>query len=379
MRNIFIVERKTYEDVFPISFKRYKNWVNGVPSNNWTQLYRRIAEGNWNFLHTDLPYFYYPVPGDDKVRIHDFDFPDAKNGVEKIVSCFPNSECITEKDNLLNTLSEYAISKNLDLYEYIPVTFILDKSEERLYFLDYYELNPNTIWIYKPKDSYAGKGIYLLRDLTRNKIMNLKDGIIQEYIQRPILYSSPNSVIQRKFDIRVMSMLHYTGKLQLYMYPEGFVRLTGKAYTLDDLDDVSIHVTNHAIQETQSDYQKFERGNLISFKTLFSYLKTQGFNSTQIFESWKSLVTLPFLASKVKIMEGRNKRLHPYQIYGIDLMIYTEGNSVKTKIIEVNHNPTLIWNTQWADRLSQRLVDEMLDIILNKRKSNNQWILLKNI
>jgi len=44
------------------------------------------------------------------------------------------------------------------------------------------------------------------------------------------------------------------------------VRTSSKEYSLDDVTDMTVHLTNDAIQQKAEDYGKFENGNKMSFQ-----------------------------------------------------------------------------------------------------------------
>ena len=92
-----------------------------------------------------------------------------------------------------------------------------------------------------------------------------KDGertfIIQKYIDYPLL------VHKRKFDFRCFGLLtSINGSLKGYCYQDGYVRTSCREYTLDDVTDMFIHLTNDAIQSKSEDYGKFENGNKMSLQ-----------------------------------------------------------------------------------------------------------------
>jgi tubulin polyglutamylase TTLL1 len=91
--------------------------------------------------------------------------------------------------------------------------------------------------------------------------------IIQSYITRPLLYNN------RKFDIRVyMLIVHHNSKLKAYWYQEGYVRTSSHQYSLDEISDNYIHLTNDAVQKNSEEYGKYEDGNKLSFVDLQRYL-----------------------------------------------------------------------------------------------------------
>ena len=82
--------------------------------------------------------------------------------------------------------------------------------------------------------------------------------MIQKYIERPMLIN------QRKFDIRVWVLL--THNLDVFMFKEGYLRTSSEKFTLDNIENPFIHLTNNAVQKFSKDYGALELGNQLSYK-----------------------------------------------------------------------------------------------------------------
>lgn len=97
--------------------------------------------------------------------------------------------------------------------------------------------------------------------------------IVQKYIERPLLYRG------RKFDIRVLVMVD--DKMQVYVYRNAYCRTSTQEYSLDNINDLFIHLTNYAVQkknkkptrqleedEIDEDEEPQEEGNNLSMEDL---------------------------------------------------------------------------------------------------------------
>lgn len=121
-----------------------------------------------------------------------------------------------------------------------------DKSGKKTYI-------PKNIWIIKPGElSNCGRNIMVAQDFNDIKscILESYDNsnaerptvIVQKYIERPLL------VFRRKFDIRVYAMLtSINGRLKGYYYEDGYIRTSSFYYTMRNLSNKYIHLTNDAI------------------------------------------------------------------------------------------------------------------------------------
>jgi tubulin--tyrosine ligase len=55
------------------------------------------------------------------------------------------------------------------------------------------------------------------------------------------------------------------GIIKGYFYEDGYVRTSCKEFTLENLGNRFIHLTNDAVQKKSEDYGKFENGNKMSY------------------------------------------------------------------------------------------------------------------
>lgn len=61
------------------------------------------------------------------------------------------------------------------------------------------------------------------------------------------------------------------GRLKGYHYGDGYIRTSGREYSLETFDKF-IHLTNDAVQKKTEEYGKFEFGNKVSFPEYQAYL-----------------------------------------------------------------------------------------------------------
>jgi len=60
-------------------------------------------------------------------------------------------------------------------------------------------------------------------------------------------------------------MSSVNGIMTGYWYEEGYIRTSCKEFTLANLSNRMIHLTNDAVQKKSEDYGKFEPGNKLSY------------------------------------------------------------------------------------------------------------------
>lgn len=83
---------------------------------------------------------------------------------------------------------------------------------------------------------------------------------------------------KRKFDFRVFGVASVIGgnipnsegsltrEFRGYFFKEGYIRTSSREYSISDLDNRYVHLTNDAIQKKSSDYGKFETGNKVCYE-----------------------------------------------------------------------------------------------------------------
>lgn len=104
--------------------------------------------------------------------------------------------------------------------------------------------------------------------MTNNESQNGKSTVIMQKYLMPLLYN------KRKFDIRCYVLATVINKnIKAYWYEQGYIRTSCKAFTLANIHNKFIHLTNDAVQKNCPDYGKFEPGNKISFEALKKYIE----------------------------------------------------------------------------------------------------------
>lgn len=93
-----------------------------------------------------------------------------------------------------------------------------------------------------------------------------------------------------------------TPEHKCYYFKEGYIRMSGQKYDLQQSDNVFVHLTNNAIQKHGTNYGQYEEGNILSFKAGAV--------------SHKYLVLCFFDASGVLKKTGRTRRRLPPALEG---------------------------------------------------------------
>jgi len=60
-----------------------------------------------------------------------------------------------------------------------------------------------------------------------------------------------------------------------YFYNEGYLRTSSREFTVGNLTNRMIHLTNDAVQKGGKDYGKYEMGNKVSFEEFSTFLQKE--------------------------------------------------------------------------------------------------------
>ena len=292
---------------------------------------------------------------------------------------------LTNKKTLFMSMRTYCDLTNCDLFALIPVTFHVKEGvndPEFHRFLEHFhkiakakdttedEKRPRNIWIIKPgENTNRGTGITVCSTLDQIKAEissyaicsvtgQKRTFILQKYIENPLLIN------KRKFDIRCYALVtSINGVLQGYFYPEGYLRTSCKEFSLKDIGNRYIHLTNDAVQKYAEEYGKFEAGNKMSYTDLQRYLDTHaGGLSVQndIIPQIRRIVKTTFMATFAKL-DAAGRQLS-FEILGYDFMVDAAS---KVWLIEVNTNPCLELSSPLLARIIPAMLDNALRIAVD--------------
>jgi hypothetical protein len=299
---------------------------------------------------------------------------------------------IGNKKALFYNLRQYYTLLNKNVFDYLPLTFHIKKGvDDREYkqFVKYFKKRQklakrdededdkhrkhktHNIWIVKPGEvTNRGNGITvidevyelntILKDRSKHANGTEKTYIVQAYLDKPLLYN------KRKFDIRhYMLITTLYGKMRAYWYEEGYVRTSSHEFTLEDLSDSIVHLTNDAVQKYGSRYGKYEEGNKLSYQELQRYLdqrypdKKINFYES-IYPKMRSVARDAVRSSYLRL--DPRKLEHNFEIFGLDFMIDQEFN---VWLIEINTNPCLEISSNLLGRIIPTMVEHSLRLSLD--------------
>lgn len=197
--------------------------------------------------------------------------------------------------------------------------------------------------------------------------------VVQRYISHPFLLSG-----RRKFDIRCWVLVD--DAFRVYLYRAGVCRTSSAAFSLDNLADRFVHLTNHCIQEEHPDFSANEDGNEVFFPALQAYLDSLGPDPASGSGSEGGsgnasplpphrLCVICHLLPQIRVvvrstLDAVRPRLElsgdysSYQLFGFDLML---DHAFRIKLLEINATPASAENllTNIVAHLKERAIDSV--------------------
>lgn len=252
-------------------------------------------------------------------------------------------------------------------YDFFPKTYCLP-TEKNLVRKVFDEKKPNDVYIIKPDASSRGRGIFLTRRI--EDVPFTENFIVQKYIKSPFLIDG------LKFDMRIYVVITSVDPLKIYIYKDGLARFATEEYlppTGSNLNNMFQHLTNYAINKNSKNFQfckdpeYAETGHKRSLRSIWTYLDKKGIDSKLIWASMgKNIVKT--ICSIQPILKQIYKSSRPddfhggscFQLLGFDIILTSK---LKTKVLEVNHAPSLNSDTPFDFKMKSEMLKNMFELI----------------
>ena len=275
-------------------------------------------------------------------------------------------------------IENYSIIENIDKYNLVKS--YLNDSKNNKYVMNQIPLNPKKltgnvlnfiqegkIYMIKPVDSFKGHGIFLIKnaeELKNNyyklkktygvyqaklKRLNKVHWLLQEYIERPMLWKG------RKFHIRSYYIITQDSKI--YFSKINFTLPAKKKYKLGNFNDKNIHDTHYDINN----------------EVIFCKESHEGFTDEQFNKMFKAIknfhkTLIPKL--KIKCYPGVN---FCFEVLGSDIMFTEKG---ELKFLELNKEPAIFEKTMpfynyLFEGIMKNIIDKKYPPKIKQEKNNN--------
>lgn len=288
------------------------------------------------------------------------------------VNHFVNTHELTRKDLVIKNIKRKARQLEKEgkyedaraMLEITPPTYVLPA--DYALFLEEFKRRPGSVWIAKPIGKAQGKGIFLLKNLKQVQEWNVfrvrqeTEGglpgpeayIVQEYITNPHLLGG------KKYDIRLYCLITSFSPLCVWLHRSGFARFSKHRFSLQNLEDSFVHLTNHAIQKLDVDYNATETDCKWPLSSLRKHLKqTVGEENTlRCFQKIEETVVHTMLSVKSVMISDP----HCFELYGFDVLI---DDNLQPWLVEVNASPSMTSDTDTDAAMKSRILHDTFDVL----------------
>lgn len=216
----------------------------------------------------------------------------------------------------------------------------------------------NNIWILKPAGLSRGRGIELYNHLEEIKDKMQKEGqwVMQKYIECPLL------VKKKKFDIRQWVLVTSWNPLTAWFYDKCYLRFGVEDYSIDDLKNKFVHLTNNSIQKYSDKFEKSDiEGNMWHSDQFSDYLRNlEGHDIWEdtIKPGIKKIITHS-LECVQDMVDGRKGSC---ELYGYDIMLDDQYNPW---LIEINCSPAMDYSTSITEYMVKEVMDDTIKIMID--------------
>ena len=301
----------------------------------------------------------------------------------QLINYIPGESALIDKGYLSQYLKLHEPGEgdpDLELEDFYPETFCLYDPEERRAFFEQLppEESPEQLWILKPADMSMGRGVgvtWRFEGLRQLYEMVEREGaddeirpyIVQRYITNPLLLDG------RKSEIRLYWLIASVDPLLALVYGEGTVRLNNQPFSLGDLDNELVHVTNVFQQKRHPDFDA-ELELKWSLPDLETYIVERlgrgefGLIEAELKPKLKAILQFALEATRHVLEPGPDGPLG-FNLLGVDVIL---DDTLRPWLTEVQLGPGLSHGDQVKREVLPGMLREAAQIVLEVQRRRRQ-------
>lgn len=297
------------------------------------------------------------------------------------------------KNAMYLNLRHYCEVTKTEMSDLVPLSFYVDSlsCHDYLRFKQAFasvasdQPGSKNLWLIKPAEyTFGGHGIEIASSIQKvEEVLEQKFGypttqgshkfIIQRYIERPLLYDG------RKFDIRAFCLITcYNRRIKAFWHEEGYIRTASRAFSLADVDNLDIHLTNDCKQKTSEAYGAFERANKLLYDQFFpqmevclrdSHPSVVSAGHQKLGSKLRHHIVSQMRSIAVHLVRATAKKAAPnrgilsFELVGLDFMVDT---NLKAYLIEANNSPSMGHTDNAAfNTLLESIVDDVFTVAVD--------------
>ena len=263
-------------------------------------------------------------------------------------------------------------------YNYMAETYSYpeDKDEINLKFQNYkFENNLDNLWLLKPKNGTLGIGISILKNISE---------INEQYVITKF-FNNPHLIGGSKYDIRFHGLITGVKPIKLYLYKEGFVKISSVKYNFSNFNDKFSFITNVGFQIKSSKYkypkteEDIKDSNLWNLSYLKKYFSENGLDYERLYEEIKDIFIKMVFSIRKKLIENIEKNnlknSNFYQLVGFDILL---DNNLKPILLDANEYCALHRDNAAEKYIYNLIIDTINLIGITNIETNNSYISTKD-
>ena len=273
------------------------------------------------------------------------------------------------KDNLHKTLNERQ-KQFPQQYSFWPKGYVLPQEWEA--FGNDMKENKST-FIFKPFNASCGRKIRISNsfDQVDEEWCKLERPLAQKYILDPLLYH------HHKISFRIYCLVTGVDPLNIFLFPEGLVRIASKKYDEKNFQDLFIHLDsidiNHVNEQifveelckNQSEEQEKEKLRKKGLRRKLSKLLEElDFDKQKMWNEIEGVVVKTILAAErnmtLKTKSLTKSRHNSFVYFGYDIMLDNNG---AVYLLEVNNTPSLKPKTKLENKIKRSMLKDAYQIV----------------
>lgn len=251
------------------------------------------------------------------------------------------SDNIASKNNLWKILRDYY--GVTEASEIMPITYILQDSEDMLSFNKTY--SNNKTYILK-KNIQRKEGLKLVKGNIKEILDSKKEDykIVQEYIKNPFLVNG------YKLNIRLFMLIVCNGNhKRIYVHKSGKCLYTLKKYKANM--DFHSNITSYNADKN------IYNSNPLSLEQLRMYLIQNKHNDIQVFESIRSIMSKLATAIKNHVCnKACLNNVTAFQLFGVDVIL---DDKMNPKVLEINKGPNMRYVNKEDMELKENVYEDV--------------------
>jgi len=217
-------------------------------------------------------------------------------------------------------------------------------------------------WIFKEAQMSRGRGICLVKDeahatqLAHGKVR----GVAQRYLE-PLLLDG------HKWDLRLYVLLSSVEPLEVFLFDEGFARLSQNKYSSDLalVEDLSVHLTNSAVSDGRG--TSGGDANVMPTSVLWAKLSHAGHDTAKMQGEVRALLSTVFDAVKPALLQERVRNNQTaateFSLLGVDVIF---DSVLKPYLLEINYNPDMTCHAELQKPIKVALVRNTYALIFGR-------------